>query len=194
MPRGEIQVNLPYGAALAWQSALTRYDGPSALALSRQNLPQLSNLDVVEQIRKGGYILAELPDPVAVIVATGSELMLAMEAHRRLAEAGVPTRVVSMPCTNLFDRQTDAYQKLILPLTLPIVAVEAAHPDFWRKYVGRTGMVIGMASFGESAPAGDLYQHFKITTDKVMEAVQMLAHRAAHKSEPLGADLITAMH
>ncbi|MGR9922016.1 transketolase-like TK C-terminal-containing protein, partial [Escherichia coli] len=93
-----------------------------------QNLPQLSGLDVVEQIRKGGYILAESADPVAVIVATGSELVLAMEAHQRLAEAGVPTRVVSMPCTNLFDRQTDAYQKLILPLTLPIVAVEAAHP------------------------------------------------------------------
>ncbi|WP_424192658.1 transketolase [Ampullimonas aquatilis] len=180
--------------AVAWQYALTRYDGPSALALSRQNLPQLSGLDVVEQIRKGGYILAESADPVAVIVATGSELVLAMEAHQRLAEAGVPTRVVSMPCTNLFDRQTDAYQKLILPLTLPIVAVEAAHPDFWRKYVGRTGMVIGMASFGESAPAGDLYQHFKITTDKVMEAVQTLAHRAAYKHEPLGAEQITAMH
>jgi transketolase len=83
-----------------------------------------------------------------------------------------------MPCTNVFDRQPQAYQDAVLPLALPAVAVEAAHPDFWRKYVGRTGRVIGIASFGESAPAKDLYQHFGITTDKVAQAVRDVVAKA----------------
>lgn len=100
-----------------------------------------------------------------------------MAAQAALASEGIATRVVSMPCTNLFDRQTGAYQALVLPLTLPAVAIEAAHPDFWRKYVGRSGEVVGIASFGESAPAKDLYVHFGITAQRVVDAVRSLVHR-----------------
>jgi transketolase len=126
------------------------------------------------RVRQGGYVLAEEANPVAVIVATGSETSLAIEAHKALAAEGIATRVVAMPCTNVFDRQPLAYQYSVLPLNLPAVAVEAAHADFWRKYVGRTGAVVGIASFGESAPAKDLYEHFGITVGKVVEAVKGL--------------------
>jgi transketolase len=97
---------------------------------------------------------------------------IALDAQARLAEQGIAVRVVSMPCTNVFDRQDAAWQDEVLPPGLPAVAVEAAHPDFWRKYVGRTGAVIGIASFGESAPAKDLYAHFGITADAVVKAVK----------------------
>ena len=169
--------------AVAWACAIERRDGPSALCLSRQNLPRLSDLSMVSKIRKGGYVLAEGANPQAVIVATGSETSLAMEAHAALAAEGISTRVVSMPSSNVFDRQPEAYQDKVLPLSLPTVAVEAAHPDFWRKYVGRTGVVVGIASFGESAPAKDLYQHFGITSARVCDAVRTLVHRAAHRRE-----------
>jgi transketolase len=169
--------------AVAWASAIERRDGPSALCLSRQNLPRLSDASMVEGIRKGGYILAEGVNPLAVILATGSETSLAMEAHAALAAEGVSTRVVSMPSSNVFDRQSEAYQDMVLPLALPTVAVEAAHPDFWRKYVGRTGVVVGIATFGESAPAKDLYTHFGITSARVCEAVRTLIHRAAYRRE-----------
>jgi transketolase len=100
-----------------------------------------------------------------------------------------------MPCSNVFDRQPDAYQDMVLPLSLPAVAVEAAHPDFWRKYVGRTGVVVGIASFGESAPAKDLYQHFGITSARVCDAVRTLVHRAAHRREqPLPEHIVTGSH
>jgi transketolase len=166
--------------AVAWACAIERRDGPSALALSRQNLPRLADRpELVERIRRGGYVLAELEAPEAVILATGSETMLAMQAHALLASEGIATRVVSMPCTNVFDRQSLAYQEAVLPLALPAVAVEAAHPDFWRKYVGRTGRVIGIASFGESAPAKDLYAHFGITAEQVAQAVRELVQAAA---------------
>ena len=101
-----------------------------------------------------------------------------MQAQATLAGEGIATRVVSMPCTNLFDRQSEAYQLRVLPLNLPTVAIEAAQPDFWRKYVGRSGIVVGMNSFGESAPAKDLYAHFGITSQRVVDAVRTLAHRA----------------
>jgi transketolase len=107
-----------------------------------------------------------------VIIATGSETSLAMAAHAALAKEGIATRVVSMPCSNLFDRQSQDYQDSVLPLALPAVAVEAAHPDFWRKYVGRTGRVVGMRGFGESAPAKDLYAYFGITAQAVEQAVR----------------------
>jgi len=181
--------------AVAWACAVERHDGPSALALSRQNLPRLTELSMVARIRKGGYVLAEAPDAQAVIVATGSETSLAMAAHQALAVQGIATRVVSMPCTNVFDRQSEAYQEMILPLALPTVAVEAAHPDFWRKYVGRTGTVVGIASFGESAPAADLYRHFGITVERVVDAVRKLVHRAAHRHEqPLPEQIVPGSH
>ena len=160
--------------AVAWASAIERKHGPSALCLSRQNLPRLSDASMVEKIRQGGYVLAESANAQAVIVATGSETSLAMEAHAALAAEGIRTRVVSMPCSNVFDRQSTAYQNSVLPLALPTVAVEAAHPDFWRKYVGRTGAVVGIATFGESAPAKDLYAHFGITVAAVVAAVKGL--------------------
>jgi transketolase len=163
--------------AVAWACAVERRDGPTVLALSRQNLPRLTDVAMVERIRRGGYVLAELPRPQAVILATGSETSLALEAHHVLAQEGIATRVVSMPCTQAFDRQALSYQEAVLPPALPAVAVEAAQPDFWRKYVGRSGAVVGIASFGESAPAKDLYRHFGITAERVAEAVRALVHR-----------------
>lgn len=168
---------------VAWVCAVERRDGPSALCLSRQNLPAVAGQVLASDIRKGGYILSEIERPQAVIVATGSEVEIALAAQKMLAGDGVPVRVVSMPSTSVFDRQPQAYQDLVLPLSLPAVAVEAAHPDFWRKYVGRTGVVIGVASFGESAPAKDLYRHFGITAVRVADAVRTLVHRATHRRQ-----------
>jgi transketolase len=117
-------------------------------------------------------VLADAPDARAVLIGTGSELSIAMEARERLAAEGIAVRVVSMPCTNLFDRQERAYRDAVLPLALPAVAVEAAQPDFWHKYTGRNGAIVGVASFGESAPAKDLYNHFGITAAAVAQAVK----------------------
>jgi transketolase len=173
--------------AVAWAHAIERKDGPSALCLSRQNLPRLTGdaagaAAMADNIRKGGYVLSDMDGAQAVICSTGSELELAIAAQATLAAEGIPTRVVSMPCTNVFDRQTEAYQEMVIPLGLPTIAIEAAHPDFWRKYVGRTGVVVGIASFGESAPAKDLYAHFGITSQRVVEAARTLVHRAAHRN------------
>jgi transketolase len=168
--------------AVAWAHAIARKDGPSALCLSRQNLPRLTNAEMVSRIDQGGYVLSDMAGVQAVIVSTGSELELAMQAQATLATEGIATRVVSMPCTNVFDRQTEAYQDHVLPLNLPTVAIEAAHPDFWRKYVGRTGVVVGIATFGESAPAKDLYAHFGISAERVVIAVRTLVHRASHRN------------
>jgi len=161
--------------AVAWASALRRRDGPAALALSRQALPVVATPAQAGAIARGGYVLSEVPAgqaPRAVIIGTGSELQLALKAQAQLAAEGVPVRVVSMPCTNVFDRQDAAYQDSVLPRRMPAVAVEAAQPDFWRKYVGREGAVVGIACFGESAPAGDLYKHFDITAEAVAAAVR----------------------
>jgi transketolase len=184
--------------AVAWAHAVEREDGPSALCLSRQNLPRLTGdastaLAMEQHIRRGGYVLSDMEGAQVVIVSTGSELELAMQAQAALASEGIATRVVSMPCTNVFDRQTDAYQEMVLPLALPAIALEAAHPDFWRKYVGRTGVVVGIASFGESAPAKDLYAHFGITSKRVVDAARTLAHRAAHRNAvPLPDQIVVA--
>jgi transketolase len=172
--------------AVAWACAVERKDGPSALCLSRQNLPRLTDASMVDNIRKGGYILSDMEGAQAVIVSTGSELEIAMKAQAELAALGIATRVVSMPCTNVFDRQTDAYQEMVIPFNTPALAIEAAHPDFWRKYVGRHGVVIGMPTFGESAPAPQLYQYFGITVERVVATVRTIVHRASNKrAEPL---------
>lgn len=164
--------------AVAWACAIERHDGPSLLALSRQNLPRLlADATDAQKVRRGGYILSDMPNAQAILIGTGSETSLAMQAQAHLITLGIATRVVSMPCTNVFDRQTEAYQNSVLPLSLPTVAIEAAHPDFWRKYVGRTGMVIGMPTFGESAPAPVLYAHFGITLERIETAVRSLVHR-----------------
>ncbi|MBB1076578.1 transketolase [Rhodoferax sp. 4810] len=167
--------------AVAWACAVERKDGPSALCLSRQNLPRLTDVSMVDNIRKGGYILSDMENFQAVIVSTGSELEIAMKAQAELAADGIATRVVSMPSTNVFDRQTDAYQEMVIPFNTPSLAIEAAHPDFWRKYVGRHGVVIGMPTFGESAPAPKLYAHFGITVERVVVNIRTIVHRAASK-------------
>ncbi|MCP5290152.1 MAG: transketolase [Burkholderiaceae bacterium] len=159
--------------AVAWACAVERRDGPTALALSRQNLPRVvADAARATEIRRGGYVLADADGARALIVATGSEVEIALAARDRLAADGIAVRVVSMPSTTVFDRQDAAWRDAVLPLALPAVAVEAAHPDFWRKYVGRRGAVVGVATFGESAPAKDLYAHFGLTAAHVADAVR----------------------
>ena len=161
-------------SVVAWAAALERRDGPAALIFSRQNLPfQKRTAEVAANIERGGYVLAE-PHATAqaAIIATGSEVGLAVEAQKVLAQTGVPVRVVSMPSTTVFDRQPQSYRDAVLPLDLPAVAVEAGSPDLWRKYVGRSGEVVGMTTFGESAPAGELFKHFGFTAGHVVEAVK----------------------
>ncbi len=156
--------------AVAWTSALSRQDGPTALIFSRQNLQfQARNEEQIANISKGGYVLAaEKGDLKAIIIATGSEVELAMAAYAELE--GV--RVVSMPCAEAFMQQDAAYREAVLPAGIRArVAVEAAHADYWWKFVGLDGKVIGMTTYGESAPAKDLYQHFGITKEAVIAAV-----------------------
>jgi transketolase len=163
----------------AWAAALERRDGPASLIFSRQNLAFQKRLpETAANIARGGYILVE-PDaiPRAAIIATGSEVALAVEAQKALAGAGIAVRVVSMPSTTVFDRQSESYRDSVLPLDLPSVAVEAGSADLWRKYVGRTGEVIGMSTFGESAPAGELFKHFGFTAGHVAEAVKSVLAR-----------------
>jgi transketolase len=160
---------------VAWACAVERQGGPSALVLSRQAVPRLAaDPALAAGIRRGGYILADAPGAQAVILGTGTETSLAMEAHRALLQEGIPTRVVSLPSTSVFDRQDQAYQDSVLPPALPAVAVEAAAVDGWYKYVGRGGKVVGMRSFGESAPAKELYAAFGITAANVAAAVKSL--------------------
>jgi transketolase len=163
--------------AVAWAAAIVRKDGPSALLLTRQNVPFVKREPrQIEAIRRGGYVLAEPAGsaPRAIVIATGSEVALALEAQQLLAQEGVPVRVVSMPSTTTFDRQDAAYREAVLAPGLPRVAVEAGVPDGWRKYVGLEGAVIGIDRYGESAPAGELYKHFGITAEKVAAAVKSL--------------------
>ncbi|MBK7365613.1 MAG: transketolase [Nitrosomonas sp.] len=161
----------------AWARAIERKNGPTTLIFSRQNLPfQKRNADVIKLIDKGGYVLSEAADgkPRAIIIATGSEVALAMAAQKVLADEGIHIRVVSMPCTNLFDRQDKAYQEAVLPKGIKRVAVEAGVTDYWRKYVGLEGEVIGIDTFGESAPAEVLFKHFGITTENVVGAIKRI--------------------
>jgi transketolase len=166
-------------SVVAWAAAIERRDGPTSLLFSRQNLPfQLRPSEQVANICRGGYVLIEPDDaPRAVIIATGSEVPLAVDAQKALAKAGTPIRVVSMPSTTVFDRQDQAYQCRVLPPELPCVAVEAGVTDFWRKYVGRSGAVVGIDRFGESAPARELFRYFGLTAERVVEAVQSVLAR-----------------
>lgn len=157
---------------VAWAAAVQRRDGPTALCLSRQNLPVVTQRAHADGAARGGYVLSDMEGARAVIIATGSEVSIALKAQALLAAEGLPTRVVSMPSTSVFDRQDAAYQDSVLPPGLPAVAVEAAHPDLWAKYVGRRGRVVGIDRFGESAPAPALYEFFGLTPAKVAEAVR----------------------
>ena len=164
-------------SAVAWKQAIVRQDGPSCLVFSRQNLPHQPRTDAqVGEIARGGYVLADADGtPDVILIATGSEVGLATQAKATLDAQGIKTRVVSMPSTDVFDRQDAAYREAVLPKAVrKRVAVEAATRDFWRKYVGLDGAVIGMTTFGASAPADALYKHFGITVDAVVEAAKSL--------------------
>jgi transketolase len=157
--------------AVAWQAALERAKGPTALLLSRQNLAFMKK-EKLEEVARGGYVLADAVSPKAVIIATGSEVQPALAAQQQLAQAGVAVRLVSMPSTSVFDRQDAAYRNSVLPAQLPKVAVEAGVGDYWRKYVGIEGAVVALDRFGESAPAGDLFKHFGFTAENIAKAVR----------------------
>jgi len=162
-------------SAIAWKHAVKREAGPTALIFSRQTLPaQVKTDNQVAGVHRGGYVLVrEQGDLDAILIATGSEVALAVEAAERLQADGRGVRVVSMPCVELFDSQEAGYKETVLPSdVLARVAVEAGHTDFWYKYVGLDGRVVGMSSFGESAPAAALFQHFGLTADSVVTAVQ----------------------
>jgi transketolase len=160
-------------SAAAWIAAIERRDGPACLLFSRQNLPfQLRDAERVKQVARGGYVLSDAASPKAIIIATGSEVSLAMAAQKLLADTGVAVRVVSMPSTNVFDRQEAQYRESVLPKGIKRVAVEAGVTDYWRKYVGLEGAVVGLDRFGESAPAGELFKFFGITAEAVADAVK----------------------
>ncbi len=162
-------------SAYAWICAIERNNGPSALVFSRQNLAyQADSLRTGEDIRRGGYVLREAAGgaPQAVLIATGSEVQLAVQTQQALALEGVQVRVVSMPCTQAFDRQHQDWKDQVLPRGLPRVAVEAGSSDLWRKYVGLEGRVIGLDSFGESAPAPALFKLFGFSVERVAAAVR----------------------
>jgi transketolase len=154
---------------LAWSESLAAQDHPSCLIFSRQNLPFVARTPAtIENIKRGGYVLVDAVAPRAVLIATGSEVELALLAQQQLASQGVAVRVVSMPCTLAFDRQDKSYQQEVLPSGIPRLAIEAGVTGFWRKYVGLEGEVIGIDHFGESAPAGVLFKTFGFTVDNVV--------------------------
>ena len=164
-------------SAVSWKSAIERRDGPAALVFSRQGLkPMARSASQVAEIARGGYVLVDCESPQAIIIATGSEVELAVNAAQQLAAKGVNARVVSMPCAEIFSAQDAAYRDAVLPPSIRArVAVEALHADYWYKFVGLDGRVVGMTSFGESAPGGVLMNEFGFTVDNVvanvMEAV-----------------------
>jgi len=167
--------------AVAWIAAVERKDGPTSLLLSRQNLPHqkrpfADTAATAAAIRRGGYVLADTPALRAVIIATGSEVALALAAKAKLAEDGIAVRVVSMPCTEAFDRQDASWRESVLPREIPRVAIEAGVTDGWHKYVGAVdsgkGAVIGIDRFGASAPAGELFKYFGFTVENVVKTVK----------------------
>ena len=164
-------------SAVSWKSAIERTDGPPTLIFTRQGLAQQDRTpEQVADIAKGGYVLKDCDGtPELILIGTGSEVQLAVEAADKLTEQGKAVRVVSMPSTDVFDRQSAEYRESVLPPSVvKRVAVEALSKDSWYKYVGFNGAIVGMDTFGESAPAGELFKHFNITTDAVVEAALSL--------------------
>ena len=160
-------------SAVCWKSAIENQNGPSALVFSRQGLAPMPRTDEqVAAISRGGYVLKDSADPQAILIATGSEVELAMQASDTLAGKGISTRVVSMPCAEIFSAQGVDYQDSVLPPAVRArVAVEALHADYWHKFVGLDGRVVGMRSFGESAPGGELMSEFGFTVENVVANV-----------------------
>lgn len=163
--------------AVAWKAAIEKVDGPSCLLLTRQNVLHMQrDKKAVEMIAKGGYILVDCKGkPDAIIIATGSEVALAVEAAQRLSAKRIAVRVVSMPSTSVFDQQDSGYQEMVLPKKVEArVAVEASAADYWHKYVGTRGKIVGLSRYGESAPCNDVYNTLGITVDHVEKAVKSL--------------------
>jgi transketolase len=160
-------------SAVSWKSAIERRDGPAALVFSRQGLtPMPRTGGQVAAISRGGYILKDCDAPQAILIATGSEVDLAMQAAEQLADKGILVRVVSMPCAEIFSAQDADYRDSVLPPSVRArVAVEALHADYWHKFVGLDGRVVGMTSFGESAPGDVLLKEFGFTVDNVVSNV-----------------------
>ncbi|OCF95248.1 transketolase [Gilliamella apicola] len=164
-------------SAIAWQYAVERKDGPTALIFSRQNLKQQERTEQqLANVYRGGYILNDCSGtPELILIATGSEVELAVEAYHKLTEAGKKVRVVSMPSTDAFDKQDQAYKESVLPSSVTArVAIEAGISDYWYKYVGLNGKIIGMTSFGESGPAEQLFAKFGFTVENVLEQANSL--------------------
>ena len=164
-------------SAIAWKAAITRADGPSSLIFSRQGLPhQQRDTQQVADVSKGGYILSDCEgEPELIFIATGSEVGLAQNAAANLRDQGRKVRVVSMPSTDVFDRQPADYRQKVLPVEVGArIAIEAGIADFWYKYVGLDGRIVGMESFGESAPAGQLFEEFGFTLENVLAVAQEL--------------------
>ena len=163
-------------SAVAWKSAIERKDGPSALVFSRQNLPHIErDAATLAAIAKGAYVVKDAQKPELILIATGSEVSLALEAAKILSDAGKQVRVVSMPCCEIFEQQGADYQEKVLPNAVrKRIAIEAGIKDGWYKYVGLDGAVIGMETFGESAPAPDLFKHFGITTEELVATAKKL--------------------
>ncbi|MDY7537773.1 transketolase [Undibacterium sp. RTI2.1] len=160
-------------SAAAWAFAVKRHDGPSTLIFSRQNLPyQERSAQQIADVSRGGYVLQDVADAKAVLIATGSEIELAVKSAAELAKQGIPVRVVSMPSTDVFDRQDSAYKASVLGKGLPRIAIEAGVTDFWYKYVGLEGAVVGIDTFGESAPASVLFKYFGFTVENVVAKVK----------------------
>jgi transketolase len=166
---------------VAWQDAVERRDGPTCLILSRQNLVQATRTPAqLAAVSRGGYVLADSDTPAKVtLLATGSELGLALKARESLAERGIAARVVSMPCCEVFDAQDAAYRREVLPRGTPVLAIEAGVTNFWRAYTGFDGDVIGIDRFGESAPAPQVYEALGVTLGRVVERATALAAAAA---------------
>jgi transketolase len=164
-------------SAVAWKYSIERNDGPSALIFSRQNLTHQVRDDAqLADIARGGYVLRDcVGEPELILIATGSEVGLAVQAFDKLSAQGRNVRVVSMPCTSVFDAQDPGYKQAVLPLQVSArIAIEAAHADFWYKYVGLEGRVIGMTTFGESAPAPALFEEFGFTLENILGQAEEL--------------------
>jgi transketolase len=163
--------------AIAWQAAIERRDGPTSLLFSRQKLAHMQrDKSQLSNIKRGGYVLLESDgDPDAIIIATGSEVEMAMNTAIKLNAEGKKIRVVSMPSTDLYDQQDDVYKETVLPNTCrKRISVEAGVTEYWSKYVGLDGLSLGVDTFGESAPANEVYKYFGLTEENLIKTVNEL--------------------
>ncbi len=177
-PCDTVETTAAWLAAVGRPSSIgmdTHDGGPTALLLSRQNLPFVTrSAETLAAVARGGYVLVDAAQARAAIIATGSEVGIAIEAQKLLAAEGIAVRVVSMPSTDVFDKQDATWRAQVLPKGMPRVAVEAGVTAFWHKYVGLDGAVVGIDTYGESAPAGTLFKHFGLTAEKVAQAVKQV--------------------